>query len=200
MITRGKNGVFLHVTEVLKSGVYMQVRSHPVICFIAGVAESKPCYYTPRWWQPPLPCFNIDRINSFSSSFSNRSIEIVVCAWCEGLLANIIEMTVWKGIQQLSPSYFHVLLPDMQRALHCLEWEHLYSVESTGVGWCPMRSFCCIVWLSELFFCFITAKCIYGGKVLAEGQRILTKSCRECRVSFSLMIPITCREGDAGFR
>nr|XP_054380574.1 protein kinase C-binding protein NELL1-like isoform X6 [Pongo abelii] len=25
-------------------------------------------------------------------------------------------------------------------------------------------------------------KCIYGGKVLAEGQRILTKSCRECRV------------------
>ncbi|KAM7330769.1 hypothetical protein ACRRTK_009958 [Alexandromys fortis] len=24
-------------------------------------------------------------------------------------------------------------------------------------------------------------KCIYGGKVLAEGQRILTKSCRECR-------------------
>ncbi|TKC42141.1 hypothetical protein EI555_015750, partial [Monodon monoceros] len=42
-------------------------------------------------------------------------------------------------------------------------------------------------------------KCIYGGKVLAEGQRILTKSCRECRVSFNLMIPITCREGDAGF-
>ncbi|CAD7671475.1 unnamed protein product [Nyctereutes procyonoides] len=24
-------------------------------------------------------------------------------------------------------------------------------------------------------------KCIYGGRVLAEGQRILTKSCRECR-------------------
>ncbi|KAJ6667131.1 hypothetical protein lerEdw1_017109 [Lerista edwardsae] len=24
------------------------------------------------------------------------------------------------------------------------------------------------------------AKCIYGGKVLAEGQRILTKTCREC--------------------
>ncbi|KAB0393849.1 hypothetical protein E2I00_006559 [Balaenoptera physalus] len=43
-------------------------------------------------------------------------------------------------------------------------------------------------------------KCIYGGKVLAEGQRILTKSCRECRVSFNLMIPITCREGDVGFR
>jgi len=31
----------------------------------------------------------------------------------------------------------------------------------------------------------MTAKCIYGGKVLAEGQRVLTKSCRECRVSFS---------------
>ncbi|KAJ7407429.1 hypothetical protein BTVI_63184 [Pitangus sulphuratus] len=26
-------------------------------------------------------------------------------------------------------------------------------------------------------------KCIYGGKVLAEGQRVLTKSCRECRFS-----------------
>lgn len=123
------------------SGVCMQVCSHPVICSMVGVAESKLCYYTPRWWQPPLPCFNVDHISSFSSSFSNRSIEIVVCAWCEGLLASIIEMTVWKGIQQLSPSNFHVLLPDMKRALHCLEWEHLYSVESAGVGWCPWGHF-----------------------------------------------------------
>lgn len=49
-----------------------------------------------------------------------------------------------------------------------------------------LRSFCCIACLSDPFFCFVTAKCIYGGKVLAEGQRILTKSCRECRVSFNL--------------
>ncbi|RMB98155.1 hypothetical protein DUI87_25635 [Hirundo rustica rustica] len=28
-------------------------------------------------------------------------------------------------------------------------------------------------------------KCIYGGKVLAEGQRVLTKSCRECRTIYS---------------
>lgn len=38
----------------------------------------------------------------------------------------------------------------------------------------------------ELYFCFLAAKCIYGGKVLAEGQRILTKTCRECRVSLSV--------------
>lgn len=49
-----------------------------------------------------------------------------------------------------------------------------------------LRSFCCIACLSDPFFCFVTAKCIYGGKVLAEGQRILTKTCRECRVSFNL--------------
>ncbi|KAF7245329.1 Protein kinase C-binding protein NELL1, partial [Varanus komodoensis] len=28
------------------------------------------------------------------------------------------------------------------------------------------------------------SKCIYGGKVLAEGQKILTKNCRECRCGY----------------
>ncbi|XP_022418119.2 protein kinase C-binding protein NELL1-like [Delphinapterus leucas] len=32
-------------------------------------------------------------------------------------------------------------------------------------------------------------KCIYGGKVLAEGQRILTKSCRECRTVWRVGAP-----------
>ncbi|KFO36641.1 Protein kinase C-binding protein NELL1 [Fukomys damarensis] len=35
-------------------------------------------------------------------------------------------------------------------------------------------------------------KCIYGGKVLAEGQRILTKSCRECRGGVLVKITETC--------
>lgn len=54
-----------------------------------------------------------------------------------------------------------------------------------------------ILWHSmtrrELSLCFLAAKCIYGGKVLAEGQRILTKSCRECRVSLSV-VPVTSTE------
>ncbi|VTJ87267.1 Hypothetical predicted protein, partial [Marmota monax] len=44
-------------------------------------------------------------------------------------------------------------------------------------------------------------KCIYGGRVLAEGQRILTKSCRECRggvlVKITEMCPLlNCSEKD----
>ncbi|KAL4829332.1 hypothetical protein H8958_001182 [Nasalis larvatus] len=44
-------------------------------------------------------------------------------------------------------------------------------------------------------------KCIYGGKVLAEGQRILTKSCRECRGGVLVKItemcpPLNCSEKD----
>ncbi|GAB5577669.1 protein kinase C-binding protein NELL1 isoform X3 [Prionailurus iriomotensis] len=44
-------------------------------------------------------------------------------------------------------------------------------------------------------------KCIYGGKVLAEGQRILTKSCRECRSGVLVKItdacpPLNCSEKD----
>nr|XP_023415953.1 protein kinase C-binding protein NELL1-like [Cavia porcellus] len=35
-------------------------------------------------------------------------------------------------------------------------------------------------------------KCIYGGKVLAEGQRILTKSCQECRGGVLVKITETC--------
>ncbi|XP_065539483.1 protein kinase C-binding protein NELL1 isoform X5 [Lathamus discolor] len=36
------------------------------------------------------------------------------------------------------------------------------------------------------------AKCIYGGKVLAEGQRVLTKSCRECRNGVLVKVTETC--------
>ncbi|MBZ3891222.1 Protein kinase C-binding protein NELL1 [Sciurus carolinensis] len=44
-------------------------------------------------------------------------------------------------------------------------------------------------------------KCIYGGRVLAEGQRILTKSCRECRGGVLVKItemcpPLNCSEKD----
>uniref|UniRef100_A0A8C4M2Q6 Protein kinase C-binding protein NELL1 n=1 Tax=Equus asinus TaxID=9793 RepID=A0A8C4M2Q6_EQUAS len=44
-------------------------------------------------------------------------------------------------------------------------------------------------------------KCIYGGKVLAEGQRILTKSCRECRGGVLVKIteacpPLNCSDKD----
>lgn len=39
--------------------------------------------------------------------------------------------------------------------------------------------------MSDLFF---LAKCIYGDKVLAEGQKIIIKNCRECHVSFFLII------------
>nr|XP_023415949.1 protein kinase C-binding protein NELL1-like [Cavia porcellus] len=35
-------------------------------------------------------------------------------------------------------------------------------------------------------------KCIYGGKVLAEGQRILTKICQECRGGVLVKITETC--------
>ncbi|KAM4845745.1 protein kinase C-binding protein NELL1 isoform 2-T2 [Thomomys bottae] len=35
-------------------------------------------------------------------------------------------------------------------------------------------------------------KCIYGGKVLAEGQRILTKNCRECRDGVLVKITEMC--------
>ncbi|EGW07235.1 Protein kinase C-binding protein NELL1 [Cricetulus griseus] len=35
-------------------------------------------------------------------------------------------------------------------------------------------------------------KCIYGGKVLAEGQRILNKSCRECRGGVLVKITEAC--------
>ncbi|XP_051633239.1 protein kinase C-binding protein NELL1 isoform X6 [Manacus candei] len=45
------------------------------------------------------------------------------------------------------------------------------------------------------------AKCIYGGKVLAEGQRVLTKSCRECRNGVLVKVtetcpPLNCSEDD----
>ncbi|XP_071664920.1 protein kinase C-binding protein NELL1 isoform X7 [Patagioenas fasciata] len=45
------------------------------------------------------------------------------------------------------------------------------------------------------------AKCIYGGKVLAEGQRVLTKSCRECRNGVLVKVteacpPLNCSEKD----
>uniref|UniRef100_A0A7M4ESX0 Protein kinase C-binding protein NELL1 n=1 Tax=Crocodylus porosus TaxID=8502 RepID=A0A7M4ESX0_CROPO len=36
------------------------------------------------------------------------------------------------------------------------------------------------------------SKCIYGGKVLAEGQRVLTKSCRECRNGVLVKVTETC--------
>ncbi|XP_058684278.1 protein kinase C-binding protein NELL1 isoform X6 [Poecile atricapillus] len=36
------------------------------------------------------------------------------------------------------------------------------------------------------------AKCIYGGKVLAEGQRVLTKTCRECRNGVLIKVTETC--------
>ncbi|XP_071618743.1 protein kinase C-binding protein NELL1 isoform X7 [Heliangelus exortis] len=36
------------------------------------------------------------------------------------------------------------------------------------------------------------AKCIYGGKMLAEGQRVLTKSCRECRNGVLVKVTETC--------
>ncbi|XP_053122615.1 protein kinase C-binding protein NELL1 isoform X6 [Hemicordylus capensis] len=36
------------------------------------------------------------------------------------------------------------------------------------------------------------SKCIYGGKVLAEGQRILTKICRECRNGILVKVAETC--------
>ncbi|XP_075783858.1 protein kinase C-binding protein NELL1 isoform X6 [Pelodiscus sinensis] len=36
------------------------------------------------------------------------------------------------------------------------------------------------------------SKCIYGGRVLAEGQRILTKSCRECRNGVLVKLTETC--------
>ncbi|XP_060033003.1 protein kinase C-binding protein NELL1 isoform X2 [Erinaceus europaeus] len=44
-------------------------------------------------------------------------------------------------------------------------------------------------------------KCIYGGRVLAEGQRILTKSCRECRDGVLVKLteacsPLNCSEKD----
>ncbi|XP_038620449.1 protein kinase C-binding protein NELL1 isoform X5 [Tachyglossus aculeatus] len=44
-------------------------------------------------------------------------------------------------------------------------------------------------------------KCIYGGKVLAEGQRILTKSCRECQSGVLVKVtemcpPLNCSEKD----
>ncbi|XP_029438397.1 protein kinase C-binding protein NELL1 isoform X2 [Rhinatrema bivittatum] len=44
-------------------------------------------------------------------------------------------------------------------------------------------------------------KCIYGGRVLAEGQRILTKSCRECRNGVLVKVteaclPLNCTEND----
>ncbi|XP_030056570.1 protein kinase C-binding protein NELL1 [Microcaecilia unicolor] len=35
-------------------------------------------------------------------------------------------------------------------------------------------------------------KCIYGGKVLAEGHRILTKSCRECRNGVLVKVTEAC--------
>lgn len=38
----------------------------------------------------------------------------------------------------------------------------------------------------------IIATCIFGGRVLAEGQRVLTKNCRECRVSFNLINFCSC--------
>uniref|UniRef100_F6R489 Protein kinase C-binding protein NELL1 n=1 Tax=Equus caballus TaxID=9796 RepID=F6R489_HORSE len=48
---------------------------------------------------------------------------------------------------------------------------------------------------------YCEAKCIYGGKVLAEGQRILTKSCRECRGGVLVKIteacpPLNCSDKD----
>ncbi|XP_040528604.1 protein kinase C-binding protein NELL1 isoform X7 [Gallus gallus] len=36
------------------------------------------------------------------------------------------------------------------------------------------------------------AKCIYGGKVLAEGQRVLAKSCRECQNGVLVKVTETC--------
>ncbi|KAM4617488.1 protein kinase C-binding protein NELL1 isoform 3-T3 [Discoglossus pictus] len=44
-------------------------------------------------------------------------------------------------------------------------------------------------------------KCVYGGRVLAEGQRILTKSCRECKDGFLQKVlepcpPLNCSEED----
>uniref|UniRef100_A0A670IFP7 Neural EGFL like 1 n=1 Tax=Podarcis muralis TaxID=64176 RepID=A0A670IFP7_PODMU len=36
------------------------------------------------------------------------------------------------------------------------------------------------------------SKCIYGGKVLAEGQRILTKNCKECRNGILVKVTETC--------
>ncbi|XP_063253430.1 protein kinase C-binding protein NELL1-like [Prinia subflava] len=36
------------------------------------------------------------------------------------------------------------------------------------------------------------AKCIFGGKVLAEGQQVLTKSCRECRNGVLVKVTETC--------
>ncbi|XP_060118195.1 protein kinase C-binding protein NELL1 isoform X4 [Heteronotia binoei] len=45
------------------------------------------------------------------------------------------------------------------------------------------------------------SKCIYGGKVLTEGQRILTKSCRECHNGILVKVaescpPLNCSEKD----
>ncbi|XP_048339473.1 protein kinase C-binding protein NELL1 isoform X3 [Sphaerodactylus townsendi] len=45
------------------------------------------------------------------------------------------------------------------------------------------------------------SKCIYGGKVLTEGQRILTKSCSECRNGILVKVtescpPLNCSEKD----
>ncbi|XP_072841987.1 protein kinase C-binding protein NELL1 isoform X4 [Pogona vitticeps] len=36
------------------------------------------------------------------------------------------------------------------------------------------------------------SKCIYGGKVLAEGQKIFTKNCRECRNGILVKVTETC--------
>ncbi|XP_065448644.1 protein kinase C-binding protein NELL1 isoform X10 [Chrysemys picta bellii] len=36
------------------------------------------------------------------------------------------------------------------------------------------------------------SKCIFGGRVLAEGQRVLTKSCRECRNGVLVKVTETC--------
>ncbi|XP_062823867.1 protein kinase C-binding protein NELL1 isoform X8 [Anolis carolinensis] len=36
------------------------------------------------------------------------------------------------------------------------------------------------------------SKCIYGGKVLAEGQKIVTKNCRECRNGILVKVTETC--------
>ncbi|XP_032650470.1 protein kinase C-binding protein NELL1 isoform X7 [Chelonoidis abingdonii] len=36
------------------------------------------------------------------------------------------------------------------------------------------------------------SKCIFGGRVLAEGQRVLTKNCRECRNGVLVKVTETC--------
>lgn len=133
----------------------------------------------------PVFVLTSSHISSLFSSFCSCNMEIVVSPWCEALMTNIIMAVVWLGYSIVIPKLFPCLTLDKgicNASMLC------------GICWslmAPLRLFCCVAWLSDPFFCFITAKCIYGGKVLAEGQRILTKSCRECRVSFNHKIPLT---------